>query len=162
MKQITGLAAAIMISIVGCKQSTDKEVAEADKQLNQAEQELQTAKIHKDKAAKAKTIAEWNAFKKESDSLIAKAEDDLAKLQGKLEKAGKKDAERLQANYTKAKNDLVLLTDKLHQRNVAFEKEVKKFDQQVYENNESFKREFKHDMEGLEKALEDLFKDNVK
>ena len=162
MKQITGLAIILVISIFSCNRASDKEVKEANEQLRQADQELEAAKINKDKAAKAKTIAEWNAFKKESDSLVARAGNDLGKLQAKLMKAGEKDVGKLQADYEKAKNDLALLKERLRQRNEAFEKELKKFDHRVYEENESFKREFKHDMDQLKTSLEDLFRDNVK
>lgn len=162
MKNRIGLAAALAISMVSCNQSSDKVVTEADQQLKQAEQELKTAQINKDKAAKAKAVAEWNAFKKESDSLIFHAGSELGKLQAELTKASKKDGEKLRADYEKAKSDLALLKENLHERNVAFEKDVKKFDQQVNEKNESFKREFKHDMDELKRSLEDLFKDNVK
>lgn len=162
MKNRIGLVVVLAISMLSCNQSSDKEVRDANEQLKQADYELEAAKVNKEKAEKAKTVAEWKAFKKESDSLIALAGNDLGKLKAKLAKAREKNVQKLKADYTKAENDLSLLKDKLHERNAAFENEVKKFDQKVYEKNESFKREFKHDMDGLKRFLEDLFRDNVK
>jgi hypothetical protein len=162
MKNRIGLVVVLAISMFSCNQSPDKEVKDANEHLKQADQELEAAKVNKEKAAKAKTAAEWKAFKKESDSLIALAENDLVKLEAKLAKASEKNAKKLKADYTKAENDLSLLKDKLRERNKAFGNEVKKFDQKVTEKNESFKREFKHDMDELMQFLEDLFRDNVK
>jgi hypothetical protein len=160
MKNRIGLVLVITVSMVGC-QSSDKEVKDANERLKQANTELEVAKFNKDKAEQAKAIAEWDAFKKESDSLIGLAATDLENMQEKLKQAGKKDAEKVQADYEKAKKNLALLQERLRQRNTAFKDDLKKLDHQVYEKNESFKREFKHDMDELQTALKDLFKDNV-
>ena len=39
---------------------------------------------------------------------------------------------------------------------------MQRFDSKVSEENQSFKREFKHDMDELGKSIKDIFKDNVK
>jgi hypothetical protein len=56
----------------------------------------------------------------------------------------------------------VELKNKLQQRNAAFENEINQFDAGVTSKNQSFEREFKHDMNELGTAFKDLFKDNVK
>lgn len=162
MKNRTVLALITATLLFSCNQASNKEVKDANQHLKEAKQELVTAQKTRDKAYRAKLVADWNGFKKESDSLIESMENDLVKMESKLEKAGKKDSQKWKAEYLKAKNELAALKDKLHQRNVAFENEVKKIDQLVYEKNESFKREFKHDTDELMKSLQDLFKDNVK
>ncbi|WP_341905288.1 MULTISPECIES: hypothetical protein [Fluviicola] len=155
MKNKTVLALAITTLMFSCNQPSTKEAEDAN-------QKLETAKKAQDEAYKEKITADWNGFKKESDSLIAGMESDLKKMEVTLAKENKKNTQKLKAEYLKTKNELASLKDKLHQRNEAFKKDLKKIDHLVEEKNESFKREFKHDTDELMKSLEDLFKDNVK
>jgi hypothetical protein len=162
MKNVIVVIIATCGLIIGCNQTSNKEVIEANEDLAEAKTELKDAQDNKDEAAKEKATAEWKYFKNEADSSIESMQKDLNKLTIKIEKAGKNEKRQLKADYTKAENNIVVLRGKLHQRNIAFESEMERFDNTVSEKNQSFQREFKHDMEELGKSMKDLFKDNVK
>ncbi|MEP6928773.1 MAG: hypothetical protein ABI850_02130 [Flavobacterium sp.] len=51
---------------------------------------------------------------------------------------------------------------KLRERNAEFENGMLKLDDSIVSKNESFQREFNYDMDELDKAVKDLFKNNVK
>lgn len=162
MKNRIGLAVIMATALFSCHQASDKQVKDADKQLKEAKQGVKEARLVEDNAAKAKNTAEWNLFKKEADSSMVIIENELKKKESILAKTSKKGAQKLSADYENAKKKLAALKEELQQRNAAFKNDVKRFDNHVYEKNESFKREFKHDMNELDKSLKDLFKDNVK
>nr|WP_294860626.1 hypothetical protein [uncultured Fluviicola sp.] len=162
MKNRTILALAVTTLMFSCNQNSNKEVKEANQHLKEANQKLEAAKRSQDEAYREKVTADWNGFKKESDSLIVNMENDLIKMEVALAKANGKNSEKLKSDYLKTKSDLSTLKAELHERNLAFENNIKKMDHQMYEKNESFKREFKHDADELMKSLQDFFKDNVK
>lgn len=161
MKSITGFTIITTTFIFSCNQVPNEEVKDANQNLKEAKHELKEARINENQASKAKNTDEWNFFKKECDSAISSMEDDLKKAKVKLANTNKKYAQKLNADYVKANNELASLKDKLHQKNAAFESNVGKFDNRVYQKNESFKREFKHDMEALGRSYKNLFQDNV-
>jgi len=162
MKRITLILVAVTAFMFGCNQTSKQEVKDADENLTTAKSELKVAVVNENEAAKAKAVAEWNYFKNESDSLISNMEIDLKRMEVRLEKAKKSEKVKLSADYEKAKSDIVKLKEKLVQKNVEFENEIQIYDDNVSEKNESFKNEFKHDMDELGKSLKDIFKDNVK
>lgn len=161
MKKITLLLVAVTAFIFGCNQTSKQEVKEAGENLTAAKSELKEAVVNENEAAKAKAVADWNYFKNGSDSIISEMEIDLKKMEVRLEKANKSQKIKLNADYEKAKSDFVRLKEKLAQKNVEFENEIQIYDDNVSEKNESFKNEFKHDMDELGKSLKDIFKDNV-
>jgi ATPase subunit of ABC transporter with duplicated ATPase domains len=162
MKKLTVLSIVITAFIFACNRNSTKEVTEAKENLTEAKTELQDSKINEKEAAKAKETAEWKSFQNESDSTINSAENDLKKMEVKVEKASKKDKQKMKMKYEKAKSDLSILREKLQKRNIEFENDIKSFDEKVSQKNQSFKREFKHDMGELGNSIKDLFKDNVK
>ena len=162
MKKLTVLSIVITAFIFACNQTSTKEVTEAKENLKDAESELKDAKINEKEAAKAREIAEWNNFKNESDSTIASAENDLKKMEMNIEKASKKDKQKMKNQYDKAESNLAIFREKLQKRNVEFENDMKDFNDNVSQKNQSFKREFKHDMNAFGNSIKDVFKDNVK
>jgi hypothetical protein len=162
MKNVIVVIIATCGIMTGCNQTSNKEVIKADENLAEAKTELQDAQENKNEADKEKATAEWKYFKNEADSSIESLQKDLNKLTIKIEKAGKNEKRQLKADYTKAENNIVAIRERLNQRNIAFESEMERFDNTVSEKNQSFQREFKHDMEELGKSMKDLFKDNVK
>ncbi|GGC23368.1 hypothetical protein GCM10011386_14090 [Parapedobacter defluvii] len=144
-----------------CNPAPDRNAQEASEDLGEADRtSLDT--INEIEAARANAEAAWKQFKAESDSSIASLENDLRKMEVTLETAKKNEKQNLYAEYSKVKDEITVLKDKLHQRNVAFESDIKAFDNTVSEKTESFKREFKHDTDELGKSIKALFKDNVK
>lgn len=169
MKNTTLLGIAITLSMFGCEKSSTKEVQnaneniiEAKEKITKAENELHDAAKDEAETAKTKQISDWNYFRNESDSSIETMENDLKKIEVKIEKSGQENKQKLKVDYTKSKSDLATLKEKLKQKNATFEKDMQKFDNTVSEKNQSFIREFKHDMDEIGKSIKDLFKDNVK
>ena len=97
-----------------------------------------------------------------SDSTIADMEKQIKELKEKIAKADKNAREKLTSDLTKAEEKLNVQKEKLKQKSIEFEAEVKNFDESVVAKSEAFKREFKHDMDELGTSIKDLFKDNVK
>jgi len=54
------------------------------------------------------------------------------------------------------------MQEKLHQNDLEFEPDMIAFNAKMVDRNESFNREFKHDMDGLGKSIADRFRDNAK
>jgi len=112
--------------------------------------------------AKTKETADWKKFKYESDSTIAVMEKQIQKGKETIASKNKKEREKISADLKKTEEKLHAQKEKLKQKSIEFEAELKQFDEYVVAKNESFKMEFKYDMDELGKALKDLFKDNVK
>jgi hypothetical protein len=162
MNKVKALVLAMAVFTFSCNSSSNKEVKEADKNLSEAKTELNEAETSEHKAAVEKETAEWKAFRNETDSSITKMEKDLDLIKAKAERAGSKDRKKLKSDYAGSKEKLVAMKEKLRQKNIDFEKDMKTFSEKVSVKNESFKREFKHDMNEFGKSFKDLFKDNVK
>ena len=167
MKNTTLLGIAITLCMFGCDKSLTQEsknenIIEAKEKITKAENELHNVTKDEAEAAKTKQISDWNHFRNESDSSIATMENTLKIIEVKIEKSGQKGKQKLKKDYTEFKSDLTTLKEKLEQKNIAFKEDIRKFDNTVSEKNKSFIKEFKHNMDELEKAIEDLFKDNVK
>ncbi|HRH50637.1 MAG TPA: hypothetical protein PLP23_17920 [Panacibacter sp.] len=165
MKKIPGaITAGLLIAIFmcSCNDASKKDMGDASKNIKEANADVKEAVIDANDTAKANTIAAWKVFKNESDTAIAVMERQVVVLEGKIAKANTKEKEKLNTDLNKTKEKLHELKEKLQQRNAAFENDINKFDATVVSKNESFEREFKHDMDELGTAIKDLFKDNVK
>lgn len=162
MKKQTIIVFVVSSILFSCNPSSIKEVNEAKENLTEAKDELKDAKANEKEDVKAKEIAEWRHFKNEADSAIASTEKEIKKLDARMQAAGKTQKQELKVDYDKAVTDLETLKEKLHKQSVEFENDVKNFDNNVSEKNQSFKREFKHDMDEFGKSFKDLFRDNVK
>lgn len=162
MKKVTPVVIAITTMLFSCQQTSKKDLNAAEENLTKSKIELQEAKVNKNEALKLKEAEDWKYFKNEADTSIASMENDLRIMEIKIEKANQKEKQKLKAEYAKAKVDLAAMKEKLRQKNIEFEKNLNSFDKNVYEKNQSFKREFKHDMDEFGKSFKDLFKDNVK
>jgi len=161
MKNKIGFAVAMACCIMGCNRVPNKDVKAADQRLTEANRELKDAKQNKDKAIKAQTVDEWNKFKNESDSSIATMQNDLKNMEVKLVKTNTKENEQLRKMLVKVKRDLTELRNKLYQRNISFVSGLGRFNYSMYEKNQSFKREFEHDIKEMRKSINDLFKNNT-
>jgi predicted nucleic acid-binding Zn-ribbon protein len=135
-------------------------VKKAEEALTEAQSDLKMDQERVNEAAKAKSLADWKAFRNEADSTLAVMEEDLSQLEVRSEKTGRNNL-KLKADYTKAKSDIAVLKERLNKRTMEFEEDMQHFDSKVSEKNQSFNREFKHDMEEFGKAFKDLFTDNT-
>ncbi|MGZ5219765.1 MAG: hypothetical protein ACXWV6_05875 [Chitinophagaceae bacterium] len=159
---IAGIMAASLISLNGCGDASQKHASDAKENIKEAGKDLKEAAKASNEEAKTKATADWQQFKNESDSTIAVMEKQIKELKEKIAKADKKRREKLTSDLNKAQDKLNEQKEKLRQKNIEFEADLLKFDESVIAKNESFKREFKHDMDELGTAMNDLFKDNVK
>ena len=83
-------------------------------------------------------------------------------LEVKLTKADNRAKFKLKTELDNARKKLQDLKEKLQKRNAEFDHNRNQFDTTVISKNQSFQREFKHDMNEAGTAFKDLFRDNVK
>jgi hypothetical protein len=165
MKKITAimLAGFIVTMVAGsCNDASKKDMGDASKNLENAGGDMKEAAMATNDTAKAAAIAEWKNFKTESDTAIAGMQREATALEAKISKASNKEKDKLKMNLKNTQDKLNELKEKLQKRNDEFENDMSKFDATVASKNQSFEREFKHDMNQLGTAFKDLFKDNVK
>ena len=165
MKKITGILLAgftLAILISSCDEASKKDMSNASKNVKEANADVKEALVANNDSTKAAVISSWKTFKNESDTAIASMEREATALEGKIAKANSKEKEKLKTDLNNTKEKLHSLKLRLEQRNIEFENDLKNFDATVVSKNQSFEREFKHDMNELGTAFKDLFKDNVK
>jgi len=147
---ILSLATSVVLGGIptGCQSSAQKEKAAQDK-VQEAKQDLKNAQ--NDANAEAQKLAnakEWEIFKSDAEITIRNNEIRIAELRVKLNKQGT----MLDPLYEKK-------IETLEQQNRDLKKRIEDYEK----NNsdwETFKREFKHDMDELGKALKDITVDN--
>lgn len=163
-KILNNLTAAFFMSIliISCNDAAKKDIADANTNLKEANQDVKGAIIATNDTAKANAIANWTSFRNGSDSAIAGMEKDVTRLDEKMAKTNNSAKATVKTDLDNTKKKLQELKERLQQKNVEFENDINQFDATVASKNESFQREFKHDMNGLGTAFKDLFKDNVK
>ena len=164
MKKITGILAcfAVAILISSCNDASKKDMSDASQKIKEVNTDMKQAIIATNDSAKAAAISNWKTFKNESDSAVVAMEREATKLDEKIAKANTKEKEKLKAYLNNTKEKLHALKIKLQQRNIEFENNKEKFDIIIASKNQSFEREFKHDINELGTAFKDLFNDNVK
>jgi uncharacterized lipoprotein YehR (DUF1307 family) len=155
-------ALSIALFIIGCNESSKRNMNDANKNLKEAGQDVKAAMVATSDTAKANAILNWNSFKRESDANISGMEKDVQTIKEKMDKANGTAKEKLKMDLDKTDNKLQNLKERLQQRNTEFENNIDRFDSTAVAKNLSFQREFKHDMNELGTAFKDLFKDNVK
>ncbi|MES2779513.1 MAG: hypothetical protein V4651_06395 [Bacteroidota bacterium] len=135
-----GTIAATIIS--GCNSPATK-VENAKEDLKEARQEL--SQEQKD------SVADYTAFKKESEERIARNEQIIAAFKDRMVT----DKRQLQ----KADQQMI---DKLEQRNIDMRKKMEDYRTDGKDNWEAFKREFSHDMDDLGASIKNLTVKNTK
>jgi len=164
MKKITGILAgfAMAILISSCNDASKKDMSDASQKIKEANTDMKEAIIVTNDSVKAAAVSNWKTFKNESDSAIVGMEREGTTLEEKIAKANSKEKGKLKADLNNTKEKLHALKIKLQQRNIEFENDTEKFNETIASKNQSFEREFKHDINELGTAFKDLFKDNVK
>ena len=94
---------------------------------------------------------EFPIYKMDAELTIVANEKRIAELRGKLNKPGTAPFDEMRKHRI---DELEIQNANLRAKLVAYEKE--------HSDWETFKREFKHDLDGLGKAFEDIGKDNSK
>ena len=146
-----GLTAFMFGTVVtSCKPSTKNE-ENAQENLQDAKEEVQDAKEDLVEAKRAATAEEWQVFKDETNAAIAVNETRIAELKVKMKNTGKS----IDALYEKNINAL-------EQKNKELKVRMDSYKNDTSADWESFKREFKYDMNELGKSLKDLTVNNKK
>lgn len=140
----TALLAGAILS--GCKSST-KKVENARENLQDAKENVVDAKIELNQALQDSI----QSFRTELEPKISSYDKSIAELKTKIA-AQKKDNK---AAYEKALTELELKNNQL-------KKNLQQYKEDGLNNWTTFKKEFKHDMDELGKAISDLTKNNVK
>jgi len=157
---LAGLVMSIMI--IGCNNASKKNITDANNNIKEAGKHIKEAVIVTNDTAKSNIKANWQSFRQTSDSAIAKMERKVATLERKIATANNTTKATLQTEVDKTKKKLQDVRKKLNKENDAFENDLNRIDATVESKNESFKQEFKRDMDQLGTAFKDLFKDNIK
>lgn len=146
---ITAIAVACLTGTVltSCESKQDK-VQDAKEKVDDAKQDLKDAK----QDAANDLNAEYPAYKNEMQARIDDNDREIASLQAKLAKSG--GTRPLDPARQRKVDDLKQRNADLRARLYGYEKEKSDW--------ETFKREFKHDMDELGTSIKDLGKDNVK
>ena len=145
-----------------CNDASNKHMTDASQNIKEANADVNKAILETGDSAKAAAVSNWKTFNNESDTAIAGIEKDIAVLEANIAKANNKEKKKLQADVNAAKQKLEALKARLQQKNVEFNESLQKFDSTVVSKNQSFEREFNHDIHELGTAFKDIFKDNVK
>ena len=137
-------------TFTGCKSPGEKE-AEAKENVQDAKEDLKEVRNDANEdAQKLASAEEWKTFRIENEEKISKNETRIAELKEKLMKPGK----ILDPVYEKRIDMLEARNKELEEKMDAYEKSQS--------NWESFKSEFKHDMDELGQSLKDFTVDNKK
>jgi hypothetical protein len=101
-------------------------------------------------AAETEYSSDWQTFLHESDQAIDVNEKRINAFKKDMEKAGSKVSSKYVKNVAA-----------LEQKNHDMKKKLKEYKDEGPVKWEEFKTNFKHDMDGMEKTMTDLFKDNA-
>ncbi|MDA6071591.1 hypothetical protein NJT12_18370 [Flavobacterium sp. AC] len=159
---IITFAASVSLMFCNCNTASKKDLSDAKDNINKANRELQQAAKDSRDAAKEKTISEWKTFNDKSEKDMEALNDQIRQFQKKITTADQKENLRLKNELSQNHEKLKAMREKLRERNAKFENGMLKFDDSIVSKNESFQREFSYDMDELDKAVKDLFKNNVK
>jgi len=152
----------LSILIISCNGESIKDMTNTSGNVKESDREMKEEIIASNDTTKGTSLANWQAFKKESDLAIVSMEKDIKTIEIKLDKANKSAKTKLKADLNRTKQRLEVLKEKLKKRNDEFENDANKFDEKVVLKSQSFQREFKHDMKEMGNAFKNLFKDNTR
>ena len=159
---IKTLVLGIALLLFSCNSASKKDLSDAKENFHKANRDLQQAAKDSRQAAREKTIAQWKTFNEKSEDAVAALTNEIKELKKTIATADQKENARLKMELGRNGDQLKRMRDKLRERNAEFQNGMLKFDDSIESKNESFQREFNYDMDELDKAVKDLFKNNVK
>ena len=127
--------------LMGCGKSTDQKVDNAKEKLGEAAQEL--------KGAQTEYLAEWQAFKSESEQIFAANQKRIDAFKESLQKAGPE----VRAKYGKE-------VAALEQKNLDLKKKLDEYKDDGKGNWKEFMTSIKNDMDGIENTMKE-FSQNI-
>ena len=140
----------IGILLISCKPSTKEEI-EAKESLIEAKDNAKKASVDLLEVKRAATKEEWNEFKQQTDSAIRSNEARIADLKIQIKKTSKS----IDASYDRK-------IDTLQQKNAALKVKLITYKNDTHADWDTFKQEFKDDMNELGQALKGLTVDSKK
>lgn len=136
---ITGFLAGTLLT--SCEKTTEQKLEGAKQNVGEAKQDL--------KDVRTEYLADWQTFKRESEQTLEANEKRIDAFKDKMDKAGPK----ARARYNK---EVAIL----ERSNRDLKKKLEKYKDEGQGKWVEFKTNFKRDMDGIGKTLNDLFKDN--
>lgn len=134
--------------LVGCQDSSKKEEAAKDN-VEEARDNLNDAKEELSDVRAAATEKEWNDFRDSTNTTIQQNEMRIAEMKTNIKKTGKS----IDEAYAKK-------IEELEEKNKEIKLKVQTYKNDTNSDWESFKEEYKRDMDGLGQALKNLTVDN--
>ncbi|WP_188050654.1 hypothetical protein [Flavobacterium sp. GP15] len=130
--------------LVGC-QDKSKQEAEAKENVENAKENLDDAKAELSDARRAATEQEWQAFKDSTNATIKQNEIRIAEMKAELKKTGK----TIDSEYSKN-------IQELEEKNKEIKNKLEVYKNDTNSDWQSFKKEFRHDMDDLGQSLKNF------
>lgn len=130
--------------LVGC-QDKSKQEAEAKENVENAKENLDDAKAELSDARRAATEQEWQAFKDSTNATIKQNEIRIAEMKAELKKTGK----TIDSEYSKK-------IQELEEKNKEIKNKLEVYKNDTNSDWQSFKKEFRHDMDDLGQSLKNF------
>lgn len=134
--------------LIGCQDYSKKEEAAKDN-VEEARDNLNDAKEELSYVRAAATEKEWNDFRDSTNTTIKQNEMRIAEMKINMKKTGKS----IDEAYAKK-------IEELEEKNKEIKLKVQTYKNDTNSDWESFKEEYKRDMDGLGQALKNLTVDN--
>lgn len=151
----------ISIFITSCGEASKKDAQHVKEDLEELNKDLKQGAQNTSEELKTRVTAEWEQFKIASEKTIQNTENEIKNLRDKIKKTNKKEIEMLNIELDKLEQKNIILKDKLAVRTKNFKENLIEFNEESKEAQQAFEREFSRDMDALENAIENLFKNNV-
>ena len=130
--------------LVGC-QDKSKQEAEAKENVENAKENLDDAKAELSDARRAATEQEWQAFKDSTNATIKQNEIRIAEMKAELKKTGK----TIDSEYSKN-------IQELEEKNKEIKNKLEVYKNDTNSDWQSYKKEFRHDMDDLGQSLKNF------
>ncbi|MBP4142193.1 hypothetical protein J3S90_10305 [Flavobacterium sp. P4023] len=130
--------------LVGC-QDKSKQEAEAKENVENAKENLDDAKAELSDARRAATEQEWQTFKDSTNATIKQNEIRIAEMKAELKKTGK----TIDSEYSKN-------IQELEEKNKEIKNKLEVYKNDTNSDWQSFKKEFRHDMDDLGQSLKNF------
>lgn len=160
---VLAVAASVLISslFVSCVKAPQDHRVIAEEKINEVAEDIKEAIVEANEEAKRRTTADWQKFKTESEYEITVMESQTQEFAQGLSKTEKKENITLRSRLDKVEGDLETQKEKLKQRGMQFQNDMNEFDDSVKTKSDLFQREFRIDMDVLDKSLKNLLADNT-
>ncbi|MBH1960321.1 MAG: hypothetical protein I8H68_09440 [Flavobacteriia bacterium] len=138
-----------------CDKNTVSTVTEADKKLTVSNGRTRSAGMKEANALNVQAKADWQNFRKNSDSMVGKLDRNLTKFDSSYVKVNEMDI--VYINYKDAKDDVSNLKDQLNSESENFRQDTNGSNEVVVRNNKIFKENFTAEITQVNEDVNNLF-----